>query len=68
MCPFLVGYEANCAQSCITTLALRNMVRPFKEGMLNQACPMSDVLDALAEQLNELKILKENVEFEMAPS
>ena len=55
-------------QSCITTLALRNMVRPFKDGMLEQACPMSDVLASLADQLSELKMLKESVDFEMAPS
>jgi adenylate cyclase len=45
------------------------MVRPFKDGMLTQACAMEDVLSTLAEQLNELKLLKESVgDFEMAPS
>jgi adenylate cyclase len=55
-------------QTCITTLSLRNMVHPFSNGMLEQACPMADVFSALNEQLNELKMLKENVDFEMAPS
>ena len=44
------------------------MVRPFKNGMLEHACPISDVLGTLAEQLNELKVLKESVDFDMAPS
>jgi adenylate cyclase len=44
------------------------MIHPFKDGMLQQACPMSDVLGAVAEQLNELKMLKETAAFEMNPS
>jgi adenylate cyclase len=45
------------------------MVNPFKNGMLEQACPMENVLGTLADQLNELKMLKEAVgDFEMAPS
>lgn len=48
------------------------MIRPFKEGMLNQACPMSDILTELTSQLDELKTLKQQQEddygFEMAPS
>ncbi|KIW05758.1 hypothetical protein, variant [Verruconis gallopava] len=63
-----VEHQVSRIESCITTLALRNMVRPFKYGMLSQACPMDEVLGALADQLNELKILKESVGFEMSPS
>ena len=44
------------------------MIRPFKEGMLSQACPMSDILGDVASQLNELKMLKEQADFDMAPS
>ena len=44
------------------------MIKPFRDGMLNQACPMSDVFGALNEQLAELKILKESAGFEMASS
>jgi adenylate cyclase len=44
------------------------MIRPFKNGMLSQACPMSDIFASLAQQLEELKILKEAVAFEMAQS
>lgn len=45
------------------------MVNPFKNGMLEQACPMENVLGSLVDQLNELKLLKEAVgEIDMAPS
>jgi adenylate cyclase len=45
------------------------MVQPFAAGnLLQQACPMSDIFAELASQLGELKILKENAAFEMAPS
>jgi adenylate cyclase len=55
-------------QTCISTLAIRNMVRPFKNGMLEQACPMADVLAEVASQLDELKVLRQQADFEMAPS
>lgn len=55
-------------QTCISTLAIRNMVRPFKEGMLEQACPMADILGEVASQLDELKVLRRQADFEMAPS
>ena len=55
-------------QTCISTLALRNMIRPFKDGMLNQACPMADILTELSGQLQELKQLKEQADIDMAPS
>jgi adenylate cyclase len=44
------------------------MVRPFKNGMLEQACPMADVLAEVASQLDELKVLRQQADFEMAPS
>jgi adenylate cyclase len=37
---------------------MRNMMRPFKNGMLNQACPMAEIFSELATQLNELKTLQ----------
>ena len=59
-------------QTCISTLAIRNMVRPFKNGMLEQACPMADVLAEVASQLDELKMLRQQADeqsgFQMAPS
>jgi len=51
----------NINQTCITTLALRNMVHPFGNGMLNQACPMNDILRDLTSQLSELQQLKAQV-------
>jgi adenylate cyclase len=44
------------------------MFRPFKDGMLNQACPMSEILGELSSQLEELKTFKEQADFTMAPS
>ena len=45
------------------------MLRPFKDGMLTQACPMSDIMADLASQLEELKSYKEqDAEFESAPA
>jgi adenylate cyclase len=48
------------------------MVRPFKDGMLEQACPMADVLAEVASQLDELKVLRQQADeqagFDMAPS
>lgn len=55
-------------QTCITSLALRNLIRPFDQGILNNACPMSVILDELASSLAELRTLKESVDFDMAPS
>ena len=44
------------------------MIRPFKDGMLAQACPMTDILTDLSSQLDELKTFKEQSDFTMAPS
>lgn len=47
------------------------MIRPFKDGMLKQACPMSDIIDELTSQLSEYRSLREQAEqsgFEMQPS
>lgn len=44
------------------------MIHPFKDGMLTQACPMSDILGELSTQLDELKTYKEQADFTMAPS
>lgn len=48
-------------QTCITTLAMRNMIRPFaaNRSLLDQACPMDDILSELSAQLAEFKALKE---------
>lgn len=46
-------------QTCITTLSLRNMVRPFKDGMLDQACPMGDILDEVQARLAQVQALRQ---------
>ena len=57
----IVEHQISRIETCITTLALRNMVRPFKNGITSQACPMGDVLAELAAQLAELETLKQSV-------
>ncbi|KAK5712018.1 hypothetical protein LTR15_012086 [Elasticomyces elasticus] len=57
-----VEHQISRIETCISTLAIRNMVRPFKDGMLNQACPMNDVLSEISSQLEELKRYKEQDE------
>ncbi|KAK0307599.1 hypothetical protein LTR01_005599 [Friedmanniomyces endolithicus] len=62
---FLVNFiehQISRIETCISTLAIRNMIRPFKDGMLTQACPMHDILTDLTSQLDELKKYKEQDE------
>jgi len=35
------------------------MIRPFRHGWLQDACPMTDILTDLTSQLEELKMYKE---------
>jgi len=44
------------------------MVRPFKDGMLSQACAMGEIFADLTSQLAELKAFKENNDIDIAPS
>ncbi|KAF2724254.1 PP2C-domain-containing protein [Polychaeton citri CBS 116435] len=63
-----VEHQISRIETCITTLSVRNMVRPFRDGMVSQACPMSEILGDVASQLEELRTFKEQVDFSMAPS
>jgi adenylate cyclase len=45
---------------------MRNLVRPFKNGIFTQAAPMADIFKELNEQLQELALLKTNADFAMA--
>jgi adenylate cyclase len=55
-----VEHQISRIETCATTLALRHMVRPFGSGpMLQQACPMDDILGELASQLRELQQFKQ---------
>lgn len=53
-------------QTCINTLALRNIVHPFRDGMLEHAGPIGDVFKELQSQLAELATIKESIDFEMS--
>lgn len=44
------------------------MIRPFKDGMLSQACPMDDILTQVSTSLAELAELRRQADFDMAPS
>ncbi|EMC95818.1 hypothetical protein BAUCODRAFT_71294 [Baudoinia panamericana UAMH 10762] len=63
-----VEHQISRIETCITTLAIRNMMRPFKDGMLAQACPMSDILSEMTTQLEELRMMKEQADFDIAPA
>jgi hypothetical protein len=54
------------SQTCINTLALRHMVRPFSNGFSEQACPMSTIFAELASSLSELQMLKASFDINMA--
>ena len=47
-------------QTCVTTLAIRTMVRPFVRGrnILEQAAPIGDILGELTARLAELEAYK----------
>jgi adenylate cyclase len=54
-----VEHQISRIETCTTTLALRHMVRPFGSvPILEQACPMSDILGELAASLKELQQYK----------
>ncbi|KAF2457648.1 hypothetical protein BDY21DRAFT_286019 [Lineolata rhizophorae] len=56
-----VEHQVSRIESCITALQLRNLVRPFKEGMLQQACAMQDIFGELEVKLAELEELRKVV-------
>ncbi|KAF4549048.1 Adenylate cyclase-like protein [Elsinoe fawcettii] len=62
--PFVVGFvehQVARIETAITTLVLRNALRPFRPGtMLSSACPISDILGEVLGQLSELQDIKES--------
>ncbi|KAF2670960.1 PP2C-domain-containing protein [Microthyrium microscopicum] len=58
----IVEHQVSRIETCINTLALRNLVRPFKNGVQAQACPISDIFAELANSLSELNTLRENAQ------
>ncbi|KAI9725159.1 MAG: cysteinyl-tRNA synthetase [Chrysothrix sp. TS-e1954] len=63
-----VEHQVSRIETCITSLALRNLMRPFNQGILQQACPMTDIFAELKAQMEELQTLKQQVEIDIAPS
>ncbi|KAI9688825.1 MAG: cysteinyl-tRNA synthetase [Bathelium mastoideum] len=63
-----VEHQISRIETCITTLTLRNLVRPFSQGMLQQACPMTEILSQVTSQLTELQTIKQGLDFEMSPA
>jgi len=47
---------------------MRNLVRPFRNGIFTQAAPMADIFAELHAQLQELEILRTSADFTMADS
>ncbi|KAF2711417.1 PP2C-domain-containing protein [Pleomassaria siparia CBS 279.74] len=61
-----VEHQISRIETCTTSLALRHMVRPFGScPILEQACPMSDILTDLQFQLAELAQYKEEASSQM---
>ncbi|KAF2640285.1 hypothetical protein P280DRAFT_32298 [Massarina eburnea CBS 473.64] len=62
-----VEHQISRIETCATTLAIRHMVNPFGQGSLvQQACPMSDILTELQCQLSELQAYKEEAASQFA--
>jgi adenylate cyclase len=55
-------------QSCINTLALRHMVRPFGTAAAAAAAPMADIFAELAGQMAELRAFKQQQAIAPAPT
>ena len=63
-----VEHQISRIETCVTSLALRNLVRPFRAGMLDGACPMGDIFSELSDSLSMLDTLKQQIDIDMAPS
>ncbi|KAF2878145.1 hypothetical protein BDV95DRAFT_600823 [Massariosphaeria phaeospora] len=55
-----VEHQISRIETCTTTLALRHMVRPFGSApLLQQACPMGDIISELQASMQELQQYKD---------
>ncbi|KAF2240879.1 PP2C-domain-containing protein [Trematosphaeria pertusa] len=62
-----VEHQISRIETCATTLALRHMVRPFGQyPLLEQACPMADILSELQSQLSELQQYRDEASSQFA--
>ncbi|KAH8689542.1 adenylate cyclase AcyA [Talaromyces proteolyticus] len=61
----LLDMQVTRIETCINTLALRHMMRPFKQGnhLHDYAMPMGEVLSQLQSQLAEFQALKESLDY-----
>ncbi|KAL1311540.1 hypothetical protein AAFC00_001660 [Neodothiora populina] len=53
-----VEHQISRIETCVTTLALRNMVQPFRPGILQDCKSMDDILGVILAGMTELKALK----------
>ncbi|KAI9701820.1 MAG: cysteinyl-tRNA synthetase [Candelina mexicana] len=55
-----VEHQVTRIETCISTLAMRHMIHPFRPGtnLLKQACPMEDIFETLTAQLEELQAFR----------
>ncbi|KAG9675055.1 adenylate cyclase protein, partial [Aureobasidium melanogenum] len=57
-----IEHQISRIETCVTTLALRNMVQPFRPGILSTSKPMADILSEVTAAMSELKRLKGEVD------
>jgi len=57
-----VEHQISRIETCVTTLALRHMVQPFRPGILSASKPMHEILGEVTAAMQELKRLKGEVD------
>lgn len=63
-----VEHQVSRIETCIASLTLRNLYRPFRNGLLESACPLSDIFAELTNDLSELQRYRQQAEIDMEPS
>ncbi|KAG9889101.1 adenylate cyclase protein, partial [Aureobasidium melanogenum] len=57
-----IEHQISRIETCVTTLALRHMVQPFRPGILSNSKPMAEILGEVTAAMSELKRLKGEVD------
>ncbi|KAH0089640.1 adenylate cyclase protein, partial [Aureobasidium melanogenum] len=57
-----IEHQISRIETCVTTLALRHMVQPFRPGILSSSKPMAEILGEVTAAMSELKRLKGEVD------
>ncbi|OBW66428.1 MAG: Amino acid permease [Aureobasidium pullulans] len=57
-----VEHQISRIETCVTTLALRHMIQPFRPGILSTSKPMHEILGEVTAAMQELKRLKGDVD------